>query len=634
MANENYYGVQKTPETKVRGGAEMGTGVIGGMGTGAQLGMKTGNPYLTAIGAVAGGMISASAQVSGRAAEKRQADAEGSRNMFIEDLQKQKGSQYEYIGVQAKKGLKARYDSKVEVESLNGIGEIVLDKNKNIKYVSTGDKPHTEGGDKLPFTLKKGDSVIPTQGDTKAQEKVLSLVKRFKIKGDRMAGKELDNIIDKLPSEEDYGYEEGETKKFYAGRGGERPKGIDDPNSEMYIGRYYTKDSTPQVPQEVGQNLIGAKPNLNSTAPTSTSINTKPLGANITSKAGFGKDYTGNAYQMNNESGEVSYIKKGKDKYEMANPDEATAIKRNIFGVKPHIEQNLSSQGLSTSSVPNTTSITTKPSTSDYSGINPETGNRYTSLEEYQGVDKTYSSIPTMKNRQDPTKYASAISNMIQGAAPAERTERRSYTPNDMRYKDMSAEQRAAIVEQRNASLGSLRGRGLSAGQEQAYASQIGAQAIRESGKVNALEAQRYDQVNNANIQSRNQAGAMNTQMAARYDEIDAQNRAAKQAYTDQGIKDISQFGQVNENKRYMMDRDAKAYAMQDKALDLTGSEHFKIENKENWGNVVYKQDEATGEYKPTEKVHKVGDEILTEDGKRFRFTGKSGIGGWEEVKQ
>jgi hypothetical protein len=130
--------------------------------------------------------------------------------------------------------------------------------------------------------------------------------------------------------------------------------------------------------------------------------------------------------------------------------------------------------------------------------------------------------------------------------------------------------------------MGNMRGRGLSAGQAQSYASQIGAQALRANAQVNDREAQRYDAVNNANIQGSNQAKAMNTQMASRYDEIDAQNRAAKQKYGDQGILDIANFGQVNEQKRYMMDRDKRAFEIQEETLPFLGTGNYEASRDED----------------------------------------------------
>ena len=516
MAYENYYGVQKTPEPRVRNNKDMAMGIGSSAATGASLGASAG-PYGAIIGGAVGAGVGAVSQFTGRGAERRQfADAQ-SYNQFAQRMQQLGGSEYEYTGIQAKQGFNARYQTQAEVESINGVGEVVIDKNKNVKYISTGNKPHSEGGDPLPFTLKKGDSIIPTQGDAKAQEKILTLLKRVKLRGDKVAEKQIDDIVDKLPTNEDYasqGKQEGEYPDGLA------PYGITKPRQAIQF--------------DVARDVMPANMPILDSYPQ----------RNLKSSYEQTSDFNNVAFKSADDYSQRNQGNNLQSRYTSAELPQSTGINTQPV------------QGLGTRTLPSEALAQDSPDAI----VDPN----------------------LIKTRINPTKYLSAINNLYQSAQAPELTERRFYNPEDMQYKDMSAAQRAAITEQRNTNMGNLRGRGLSAGQTQSYASQIGAQAVRQNAQVNDREAQRYDSVNNANIQGRNQATAMNTQMASRYDAIDAQNRAAKQKYGDQGILDVANFRQVDEQKRYKMDKDKRAFDIQEETLGFIGTGNYDVERDEN----------------------------------------------------
>ena len=110
--------------------------------------------------------------------------------------------------------------------AINGIGEIHVDKNYNIKNVANGGKRHEDGGFEID-NLEDTDIIFPTQNSKKEYDKVLNLINRYKLRRDPRAKKELDRMRDRLPSDEDYGYDEGNAKQYPEGfydDGGANPK--------------------------------------------------------------------------------------------------------------------------------------------------------------------------------------------------------------------------------------------------------------------------------------------------------------------------------------------------------------------------------------------------------------------------
>ena len=180
-----------------------------------------------------------------------------------------------------------------------------------------------------------------------------------------------------------------------------------------------------------------------------------------------------------------------------------------------------------------------------------------------------------IEDRTNYGKYASVVNNFMQGMKAPERSERRTVAAEDMPFKDRSAGDLREINREANARRLGGRGKGLSAGQSQAYQGSISSGATDAKAKIAGREAQRYDMVQAQNMQARNQANQLNFQAANQYDIQDAQNRAATQRYTDQAMSDVAQLSQIGEQKEYMKAKDLAEFDMDKYRTKMAGSKHY-----------------------------------------------------------
>ena len=170
----------------------------------------------------------------------------------------------------------------------------------------------------------------------------------------------------------------------------------------------------------------------------------------------------------------------------------------------------------------------------------------------------------------------------MQGTKTAEKTTRRYFTPEKLNAVDRSYAIRNAIIEERNAERESLRGKGLSVGQQQGYMGQIGSRYLGKMEEVNEREAQKADEIQKYNAANRMQAAQSNLGLANQYDTQDAQNRAMRQNYINAASQETAQIGDISEQRRYMIDKDNKEYQMEKVRYKFTGTENMKPELDSN----------------------------------------------------
>ena len=234
-----------------------------------------------------------------------------------------------------------------------------------------------------------------------------------------------------------------------------------------------------------------------------------------------------------------------------------------------------------------------KPSDSDYGytnkyfgGFNGKKNPIQESITPTKEVAKTTAEqeleVPTIEENQNPLKYVNVLNNIVQGTKTAEKTTRRYFTPEKLNAVDRSYAIRNAIIEERNAERESLRGKGLSAGQQQGYMGQIGSRYLGKMEEVNEREAQKADEIQKYNAASRMQAAQSNLGLANQYDTQDTQNRAMRQNYINAASQETAQIGDISEQRRYMIDKDNKDYQMEKIRYKFTGTENMKPELDSN----------------------------------------------------
>ncbi|WP_428743153.1 hypothetical protein [Tenacibaculum sp.] len=178
----------------------------------------------------------------------------------------------------------------------------------------------------------------------------------------------------------------------------------------------------------------------------------------------------------------------------------------------------------------------------------------------------------TLENILD---YAPAIGNIAKGIlSRPEKVNRRFITPETMQYRDMSEGIRRqsdtqADIDRENAS----RFSGGSSQVARAGKSAAGAANIRRQQDINTSEVMRAGQIEAGNIDARNRAQQANIDLANQYDAMDAQNKAAIDAYFDQGLHD---FGRISTQKSI----DKKLDKMQDLSLNMMDTSQFGVRDK------------------------------------------------------
>jgi len=218
MAN-NIYGVQKVKEPEVRDGLDVASATAGAAAQGAKLGANFG-PYGAAAGGLIAGGYALTQQKKMQRLEKQALGNAKLKNEFTDNLEGRSLREDTMVSAQARYGMNPnkRYET-AEIEgdgsgSASGIGEIHVDKNYNIKNIARGSERHEDGGFEIK-NLEKEDIIFPTQDNEEEFNKVLGAINKWKLKRDPRAKKLLDRTRDRLPTDEDYGYD----KKYPEGKG-------------------------------------------------------------------------------------------------------------------------------------------------------------------------------------------------------------------------------------------------------------------------------------------------------------------------------------------------------------------------------------------------------------------------------
>lgn len=690
----NIYGMQHTTVTEPRDGWDMAMGTTAGMSAGSELGSNFG-PGGSYVGAAVGGLLGYAGQKRAKWEEKQQKKNDEAYNRFVDNLSDRSAPSANIVRAQARYGMENRGKYRtdiVEIEGdgsgdpVNGIGEIHVDKNYNIKNAAIGAKRHENGGYKIATaekgmkdesgtTMKKGDIIFPWQNDREKFEKGMRMIKRYKLNGDPRAKEWLDREAENLPTDADYGYDNKGSKKY--------PDGVDNSsegsteytkanlrelfrktedkkslgitkediqkmsNNEVsdFMANYYANqgvgivktnppigfgDNSKEAANLASNDMVDKNGNVGkSAASTGGSVVSGQEDATKDAKMEVKSDSNGKRYLV----GDTEYVdmgdgylmkynhlteklesnKKGTDKwYDVSDQEkkgdlnQAKTTKFTNYNVtrdhyfnkkdsiyKPKtVEKPADAPAPAAETVATTEVKTDAPAVAKTAETTPPAAaadNKKVSKEADVAKD-TADWVNMFRNNRggsNPGAYASALNNLVMGTKPAERVTRRYLHQEDLDYNDRSAAQRRAITEQRNATNMMLRGKGLSTGQQQSYLGQAGAQALSQHEAINEAEARRADAVDQFNTQQRNQSKQTNLGLANQYDTEDAQNRAAKQRYMDQGMADLAELSQYNDQRRYMMSRDAKLDDVQQKSIGLTGTNNYGFEGGD-WTNVKY----------------------------------------------
>ena len=188
-------------------------------------------------------------------------------------------------------------------------------------------------------------------------------------------------------------------------------------------------------------------------------------------------------------------------------------------------------------------------------------------------------------------KYASAAHNLIRGTEEIDGVTRRNIKSKKQKYVRDTAKEERDILESRNAATQSMKGKALSAGQANAYASNIQRNADKAKDSVNARERAIERGIDAQNIERENRDQLTNLQLDNQYDATERQQDANTDEYTDVGMKAISEHAMVNETDKYKRSLDAKKEAREQEILDkgLIGKGTYHYYDDET-GDVKFSQ--------------------------------------------
>jgi hypothetical protein len=566
MNTNNIYGIQKISETEVRDGLDVATGAATGAAQGAKM-LSSFGPYGAIAGGVIGGTIGLAGEVTQRNEEKRRSESDKKYNTFVSSLSGRQASNSNYVPAQARKGIKLSKYTQVEAEgdgskSVSGVGEFHLDKNYNLKGITSGEPTHEQGGKKI--LMGKGDIILSprNQNDNsplgeqhrKKFNQLKAAISRYKLTGDKQAKKYIDDEVSKVPTNVD------EARK------GARPPFVEDfeENSNPFGTDNLLPDeiSKPLSINSLKENATIAPLNKAKEAPVT---NWWDEGVSFTKK---GDPYE---YKANKETGEVVSRKVGSNspyfsvtEKEKANPkyDNAETYKY-VTGedfVKPETVDpyEMSPAVNPTPSFELLEKMRNKSTENPYA-VTDENLPTYNSKKYEQSSLESKAEVPEYN---DMWKYSNALYNTGMGAQSIDKVQRRELVPEEYKYQDTSYSQRKAVNSAAQAARMRARGTRLSSGQSISNNSQINAAQAEAMDSINEREAGRRLDVSNQNVGLRNSAKQYNLQAAGAYDQIDAQSKAVKAAYRGEAARDMTKLGQLSEERKYMESRNRKQYAM------------------------------------------------------------------------
>jgi len=189
-----------------------------------------------------------------------------------------------------------------------------------------------------------------------------------------------------------------------------------------------------------------------------------------------------------------------------------------------------------------------------------------------------------IEDRSSPLRYTNVLNNLSMGSSPLDKVTRRFYNPEELKYQDLSHAQRRAITENRNYQGSMMRGKGLSAGQQQGYSSQLGSRFLGGMEQINEREAQREADFSIRNIGARNQAQLQNIGFANQYDMFDDQAEAVRENYKGEAMKELADLSESETRDLYKRDKDVRDFYIQNKSLPLTSTNAYFI-NPDDWSS-------------------------------------------------
>lgn len=134
-----------------------------------------------------------------------------------------------------------------------------------------------------------------------------------------------------------------------------------------------------------------------------------------------------------------------------------------------------------------------------------------------------------------------------------EKTNRRTYNPELMKYEDTSGQMRQDVNSITNAEMDISRNlSGGNAGNFRANATSALNRKYKRMQDINTSEYNKRLNIDSANTQIQNQANMTNLNLENQYDQMDLQNKARKQDFLAKGLTGISgsiQQGQLNKNR-------------------------------------------------------------------------------------
>lgn len=585
MNTNNIYGIQKSPETEIRSGLDIASATASGAAQGANL-LRAAGPYGMAAGAIIGGGISLVNQRSMKREEQRQNFTDKQKNSFVDSLEGRQAMNTNYIPM-AREGMKMPRYTKVEAEgdgsnSKNSIGEFHLDKNYNIKRVIKG-ATHEQGG--VPVKMKKGDIILAPreQGDEGPLneshrpkfDKINNAIKKYKLEGNKAAKIFLDSEVAKLPKEGEIAragfYENGKSPMFE--------------NEEEFKNPFETKSLKDQnrIFNPINSDLLKTNSNKGNTvsstfdakystkknydfssaysgkAPQSFDINTAK---DIKRK---GDPYT---YREDEVSGKI--YSRGANSKDWVDTRESGKIKdyegfyKTVTGkdYKKPRESLMDKYLTSPAVIPPKELVPFSKQVSMVENENSVTEDDKTKIKEKTKTKEEKEDYSDIKNRNNVMKYSNMLYNSAMGSKKVDEVNRRYVDSEDYKYQDTSNTLRKSVDTNANAARLAARGSRLSSGQSLSLQNQISASSQSAMEQINEREYAKRLDVSNLNTAQRNQNKGTNLNLSNTYDEQDAQNKGARQAFQSEAARDMTKLGQLEEEKRYLMDKDKKQYKM------------------------------------------------------------------------
>jgi hypothetical protein len=601
----NTYGLQKVKEIEPRDGLDSAINVAGTAGKFASIGAKYGGKWgALGAGAIGAGYSLIKEKQMRRNEEILQSQQE-SYNKAVDNLEDTRLRTNTMIS-QARYGMKTGNKEVVEIEGDGGgnKGELVFDKNFNLKYNAKGMPKHENGGVKV--NVETGDSIFNTQNDKRKYDKVMDLYKRYKLRGDMKAKKQLEKMREQLPDKPSNAKELGMARygmKKYdeGGNVGEVLKRKGDPYEYMYKdGKYLTRKAGSDdefQDMESNENLKGGISTLEKEFGFKQGEDRKLEPVDFESQEGYsGAAATTDGYidpylKKAADEGIPVVLKNGKSNVKGVQdpfdkntgetsrrtiPEEVTKELREDWNEEEEMEEVTDPKYIRRSNR-NARRIAKGKETKDIYGnrLKDATDKIKDKAKDIKDKSKSVTDRFTGGSNNDFIDY-NTLYNLKKGSETPDRVARRYASPKYLDFKSRTAEQERMADSTEAMQRRMMRGKALP--QATAYSSQFADQRRKYLGSVYQQESQRADQVDQYNVNLQNQTNQQNIARADQYDIADAQNKAATEAFMGEAARGATTKGQFDAQMRYMQSRDAKQRDMDMYATKFLGSRNYRVD--------------------------------------------------------